>query len=240
MSKIIPPEFILIPYILIENEGISSLDERLYGIIYWFTQLKREKCVASNPVLAKLVKTTTGAIQNSLTNLEKHNYIKRIFKDKNRRNRLEIIPLIVLTRVSPPNDRGNKVSPTDDTVSPTGDRQVSPTGEENNKIINKSNKEDIHEQSSITILSTKKRQELTANIIKDFKKVVKDDFGFTPDTDKSDFVRVYTITGKYKEKELREIMNYYFDSEKYENKKFAKRPRVAFSVDTINKYKQDA
>jgi len=229
MSKIIPPEFILIPYELIDNENISPLDERLYGIIYWFTQLKREKCIASNSILAKLVKTTVGAIQNSLTNLENNGYIKRIFKDVNRRCRLEIIPLIVLTKVSPTGDR----------VSPTGDSQVSPTGEENKSNINKSNKNKKNEQSS-NISLTKKRQEITSNIIKDFINQVEKDFSFKPDTDKSDFIRIYTLTGKYKEKELREIMNYYFDSEKYDNKKFAKRPRIAFSVDTINKYKQNA
>lgn len=141
-TKIIAPEFIIIPYILIDDDKVSPVEEKLYGIIYWFSQLKREKCTASNPVLASLVKTSIGSIQNSLTNLEANGYIKRTFSDKNRRNRQEIIPLIVFSKVSPTDDRDNQVSPTGDMVSPTGDRQVSPTGEENKNNINKNNKEE--------------------------------------------------------------------------------------------------
>ena len=60
---------------------ITLIDERLYGIIYWFTKLKNEKCTASNITLAKLVKTSPGTIKNSLTKLEEQKYIKRVMDE---------------------------------------------------------------------------------------------------------------------------------------------------------------
>ena|SRR3990167_5442683 len=92
--QIKPPAFIIIPYQLLEDERIKPLEEKLYGIIYWLTRLKNEKCTAGNEALSKLIKTTPAVIKNSLTNLEKRGYIIRTFKDRNRRVRDEIIPLI--------------------------------------------------------------------------------------------------------------------------------------------------
>lgn len=92
--EIRPPSFIITPYQLIADERIKPLDQTLYGVIYWFSKLKNEKCTAGNDMLAKLVKSTPGAVGNALNNMEKCGYIKRTFKDRNRRVRDEIIPLI--------------------------------------------------------------------------------------------------------------------------------------------------
>jgi len=103
--KITLPDFIIVPYQLLEDDKMTLIDERLYGIIYWFAKLKLEKCIASNATLSNLVKTTPTTIANSLTKLEGKGYIKRIFADSSSRHRLEIIPLIVFSRVSPTDDR---------------------------------------------------------------------------------------------------------------------------------------
>ena len=137
MKKIIIPEFIIIPHILIENKKITLIDERLYGIIYWFQRLKNEKCTASNPTLANLIKTTPTTIANSLTKLENLGFIKRIFKDETRKIRQEIKPLVILRKVSLTDDT---VSLTDDTVSLTDDTQVSLTSEQKKNSSNKTSK----------------------------------------------------------------------------------------------------
>jgi len=136
------PDFIIIPYQLLEDNKISLVDERLYGIIYWLTKLKNEKCMASNKTLSELIKSTTGTVQNSLTKLEELGYIKRTFKDISKRVRKEIIPLVVFSKVSFISDTSNKVSPSNDTVSPTDDTHVSPTSEQNKNIHNNKRKED--------------------------------------------------------------------------------------------------
>jgi hypothetical protein len=97
-----PPAFILIPYQLLADERVKPLEEKLYGFIYWMTRLKNEKCTAGNDTLAALLKTTPAVVQNSLTNLEKRGYIRRTFKDRNRRVRDEIIPLIDFNNVETP------------------------------------------------------------------------------------------------------------------------------------------
>lgn len=143
MNKIILPDFIIVPYQLLEDKEITLIDERLYGIVYWFAKLKLEKCTASNATLAELVKTTPTTIQNSLTKLESKNYVKRIFKDIAKRHRLEIVPLVVFSKVSPTDDTKNLVSLTSDRVSPTDDSVVSPTDDQKKKLIKKNNKEEV-------------------------------------------------------------------------------------------------
>lgn len=95
------PDFLITPYLLLEDKEIGLIDERLYGVIYWFTKLKNESCTASNETLAELVKTTPITIANSLKKLEDKGYIQRIFKDDKKRNRKEILPLVVFSKVSP-------------------------------------------------------------------------------------------------------------------------------------------
>lgn len=99
--QIKPPSFLIIPYQLIADRNVKPIEQTLYGVIYWLTKLKNEKCTASNESLAELVGTTAGVIQNSLTNLEKRGYIERTFKDRNKRVRDEIMPLIDFNTIVP-------------------------------------------------------------------------------------------------------------------------------------------
>lgn len=151
------PDFIIVPYQLLEDKKITLVDERLYGIIYWFTKLKNESCTASNKTLAELVKSTTGTIQNSLTKLEELGYIQRIFKDTKKKTRKEIIALVVFSKVSPTSDTSQKVSPSNDTVSPTDDTRYHPQVNRI-RIYNKNSKE-YTETSSVEV----------SNIIKSFE-----------------------------------------------------------------------
>ena len=146
------PDFLIIPYPLLEDKNIGLIDERLDGIIYWFTKLKNEKCIASNKTLAELVKTTPATIQNSLTKLEEKRFILRKFKDPAKKHRTEIIPLVVFSRVSPTSDTDNLVSPTNDTISLTND-----TGYHSQmtrrRIYNKKSKEEAETSSAGTLSS---------------------------------------------------------------------------------------
>lgn len=99
--KIKPPSFILIPFQLLSDDRVKPMDEKLYGFIYWLSKLKNEKCTASNDSLAELLKTTKGVVQSSLLRLERRGYVIRKFKDRNRKLRDEIIPLIDFTSFAP-------------------------------------------------------------------------------------------------------------------------------------------
>lgn len=136
------PDFLIIPYQLIADKEITPIEEKLYGVIYWFSKLKNEECTASNTTLAKIVKTTAGSIANALTNLENLRYIQRVYKDTDKKVRKEIIPLVVYSRVSSVGER----------VSSVGERRVSSVGEQKkNTIIRKVKKTSTEQSSGVEI-----------------------------------------------------------------------------------------
>jgi hypothetical protein len=100
-----PPDFILIPYPLLVDQKLQSLDRLLYGFIYWFATMGGRRCTASNQTFAKFLEVDPGSIQNSLGRLQEGGYIKRLYKDESRRVRSEIVPLITFRQVSSVDDR---------------------------------------------------------------------------------------------------------------------------------------
>lgn len=154
-----PPQFLIIPYQIVEDSETQSLDERIYGVIYWLTQLRGERCVASNKTLAEVSKTTPKSLQNSLLRLEKRGYIHRKYYDALKKRREEIIPLIVFTKVSPVDDTK------DEGVSSVDDGGVSSVDDQNNKSNLKKNSSDEGSEFSIKQEITK----LEGSTRKDFK-----------------------------------------------------------------------
>lgn len=127
------PDFFITPYVLIEDKRVKPLDERVYSTVYYFRKMRGQKCTASNETLAEIAKSTSKSVQNSLLRLEKLGYVLRTFKDKERKIRDEIIPLVTMGAFS-------DVPPVGDTVPPTDDTQVPPVGDQiSNNIIRKSN-----------------------------------------------------------------------------------------------------
>ncbi len=117
------PDFIVIPHQLILDKELQPADRILYGIIYWFTKLKNEKCTASNETLKELCGFKNyRTIINSLSRLEKRGYIIRRYLDEEKKKREEIIPLVTFS-----------VSSNNDTVSSNNDTRVSSNDDQNNK-----------------------------------------------------------------------------------------------------------
>ena len=146
--EIIPPDFLIIPYLLIIDDDINAIDEKLYGCIYWFSLLKRQKCTASNKVLAELLKSTPNSIGNSLQRLEEKGYIKRLFFDKSKRHRQEIIPLVRFAKVQLADVLD---TPTDGTDTPVSGCDTPTDGQNNNNKKEKqriiTNKKELAEQA---------------------------------------------------------------------------------------------
>lgn len=89
-------ENIKIPGSLLQDRKLQALDRTIYGVIDWFEK-KDRRCVAGNPIIAKILNCSKRSVTNSITRLEKGKYIKRDFDGKsNSGNRiLKIIPLAV-------------------------------------------------------------------------------------------------------------------------------------------------
>lgn len=86
------PDFLIIPSVILEDTELKPLDGYVYGLVYWYTKLKLEKCIASNAQMARMLGASASGISHSLTNLSRKGYIKVVLDEYNQRK--EIIPLV--------------------------------------------------------------------------------------------------------------------------------------------------
>lgn len=93
-SKEYNPDFIIIPGVILRDKEVTSIQEKVYGVVYWYSKMNCEKCIAGNKTIAKIVDSAPSTIANALTKLEERGYIKRVFSDEGKKNREEIIPLV--------------------------------------------------------------------------------------------------------------------------------------------------
>jgi len=144
IERKIIPNFLNIPYKLIIDSGLSPLDLKVYGIVLWFKNTtKLKKCFVKNATIAQLLsskdrKISEGSVQSSLTRLEKTKYIKKLYIDKFKNHRKEIIPLYIKT--APSNEGANRELPHQmKGLAPSNEGALAPSndGHSNN---NKSNK----------------------------------------------------------------------------------------------------
>lgn len=217
MSKLFVPAFIQIPYQLLVDERVSPLDGKLYGFIYWFERLKDGKCTASNKTLAELLKVTSGAIQNSILNLEKCGYIKRLYQNKDKSQRSEIKSLIDYKKaiIDLPDHTSNDV------------RTLPSNDVHNNKQLN----------NNITLLHKVPSQEenLHKQVIEYFVGICKSDYKITPEIKGAqDGAAVKRVIKKYTFKQIKSLIDFYLDSEKVKSHGF--NLSIALSQDTINKW----
>lgn len=84
------PDYLMIPYPVYCDPRLEGLDRNIYGILYWFEHMRDGKCIASNETIAEIASSNTRSVTNSLSRLEKCGYIKRIYEDDSKRNRMEI------------------------------------------------------------------------------------------------------------------------------------------------------
>lgn len=84
------PDFLVVPYSLVEDKKLTHVDEKIYSLVYWTRFFKMERCTLSNNKLSNLAGCTGNTVQKSLERLKKGDYIK-IIENENER---EIIPLL--------------------------------------------------------------------------------------------------------------------------------------------------
>lgn len=158
------PDFILIPYQLIDDRRLEPTDRLLYGLIYWFEHLKDGSCTAANTTFAALLHTTTRAIQNSLTNLEDRGYIGREYKDSAKRHRM-----LIHAKIAFKTERtvGDTKKQSEVTVTPertAGDTTERTAGDQNKNKVNKNINKKVPARSA-------EDEKAIADIIESFKDV---------------------------------------------------------------------
>lgn len=109
------PDFIQIPNQVFMDRELSGTDMLVYGLVYWYTKLKNEKCYASNQTFADILGVRSNKISESLGRLQKSGYIKMRYSDDAKRNREEIIPLVVYRTILQEENRDTPNGVTNDT-----------------------------------------------------------------------------------------------------------------------------
>lgn len=147
-NTIFKPDFLQIPFQLVDDRELEQLDRLLYGLIYWFEHLKDGTCTASNSTIAHLLHATTRAVQNSLNTLESRGYIEREYKDEAKRNRLTIHCKIAYKYVRTVGDRQPASEPQTTRERTVGDRRERTVGDQNKNMSNKNSEKRVPARSA--------------------------------------------------------------------------------------------
>lgn len=94
MDKPFQPDFLIIPYKVLNDKRLRQTDAILYGVIYWYERLKDGKCFASNAELGRVAGIAVKSVTNSLTRLEAYGYIQRVYRDEANFERASIKSLV--------------------------------------------------------------------------------------------------------------------------------------------------
>lgn len=92
MKELYFPDFIQIPGVVLADEKLNTLDALIYGIIYWYTKLKLQRCVLKNQAISELLKCSVGSVANSITRLTKYGYVESIYERSTHIR--ELVPLV--------------------------------------------------------------------------------------------------------------------------------------------------
>lgn len=90
------PDFFVIPRQLHENQNIRPTDQHIYAVIYWFSQMRLQKCTLSNAGIAEMLNCNETTARKGIYRLIKYGYVEAVYKDDSKQERLELIPLVVM------------------------------------------------------------------------------------------------------------------------------------------------
>lgn len=88
------PDFLIIPKIVHDHEELQPSDWILYGVVYWYEHMRDGKCIAGNEALARVARVGERSVRGSLDRLERAGFIRRVFRDKKRKDRAQILCLV--------------------------------------------------------------------------------------------------------------------------------------------------
>jgi DNA-binding Lrp family transcriptional regulator len=185
-QKVFEPDFLNIPYVVMH---MQPADRFTFGAIYMFSSLSQKRCIASNVEIGRIAKISPESVSNSLNKLEEEGFIKRHFKDNNKRTRDWIEVLVGFVKIP----SGNGI----DTISrldkiPSTDEHIKNIDKE---TVVEDNKEDFNlEKETQRLLDYQGERFYFLNIIGIFIKRKKPDLRNKKQFNK--FVKDYTWAAK--------------------------------------------
>lgn len=86
------PQLLIIPSVLLQDSDIRPIDGYVYALVYWFSKMLLQRCVASNSEMAERLGINIDTVSHALTRLARKGYVKVILGDRNQR--IEVIPMV--------------------------------------------------------------------------------------------------------------------------------------------------
>lgn len=105
------PDFLIIPLIVQAHPELQPADWIVYAVVYWYEHMRDGKCIAANGSIAEVAGVGERAVRGALERLEKAGFIAREFKDKRRKERLQIRCLVRYAQVGPETTPSRDVQP---------------------------------------------------------------------------------------------------------------------------------
>ena len=90
MNEDFKPEFLYIPYVVVEDERLSHTDFMVFAVVHWFEKMKEGACKASNKTIASYAKCADSSARDSISRLAKFGYLNIAYQDETKRIRLAI------------------------------------------------------------------------------------------------------------------------------------------------------
>ena len=135
MGNNIKPSYYHVPTIVAEK--VKPHEAFVWSVIFWYENMESGKCFASNDTIANALpyNSSTASVANALSELEKKGLIARIFRDKAKKERIQI-KCLVSYQVTPTGDVGlthrlDRFNPQVKRVTPTGEQSINTNNKKN-------------------------------------------------------------------------------------------------------------
>src|SRR6266568_8612564 len=92
MTQTLLPDFLLIPRQILQDADMQPLDGQVYGVIYWYTNLRLLTCLATNVQIALVLGVSKSGVNKAIIRLVKKGYVQSNY-DRNHHTRT-LLPLI--------------------------------------------------------------------------------------------------------------------------------------------------
>jgi len=92
MTNALLPDFLLTPRQLLQDPEIQPLDGHVYGVIYWYTNMRLQTCLATNVQIALVLGVSKSGVNKAIIRLGKKGYVQSSY-DRSHHTRT-LLPLI--------------------------------------------------------------------------------------------------------------------------------------------------
>lgn len=88
------PDFLIIPIVVKNSPKLQPSDWIVYAVVYWYEHMRDGICTAANETIAEVAGIEARTVRVALQRLEEAGFIKRDYRDKQKKIRAQIRCLV--------------------------------------------------------------------------------------------------------------------------------------------------